>query len=79
MLNVILIVLVLFVLYRLRDSSPKVRQNTLTILTHLILNDMVKVKGQISDIALCMNDDDPRISGEFARYLIIIKVVHLCT
>ncbi|KAK4295273.1 hypothetical protein Pmani_032152 [Petrolisthes manimaculis] len=48
---------------RLRDSSPRVRQNTLTILTHLILNDMVKVKGQISDIALCMNDEDPRISG----------------
>lgn len=40
------------------------RQNTLTILTHLILNDMVKVKGQISDIALCITDDDPRISGE---------------
>ncbi|XP_042876759.1 condensin complex subunit 1-like [Penaeus japonicus] len=48
---------------RLRDGSPKVRQNTLTILTHLILNDMVKVKGQISDIALCITDDDPRISG----------------
>ncbi|KAK8720459.1 hypothetical protein OTU49_013298, partial [Cherax quadricarinatus] len=30
---------------RLRDDSPKVRQNTLTILTHLVLNDMVKVKG----------------------------------
>lgn len=25
---------------------------------------MVKVKGQISDIALCITDDDPRISGE---------------
>ncbi|KAG7154190.1 Condensin complex subunit 1-like [Homarus americanus] len=48
---------------RLRDDSPKVRQNTLTILTHLILNDMIKVKGQISDIALCINDEDPRISG----------------
>ncbi|XP_068224486.1 condensin complex subunit 1 [Palaemon carinicauda] len=48
---------------RLRDYSPKVRQNTLTILTHLILNDMVKVKGQISDIALCITDEDPRISG----------------
>nr|XP_045604996.1 condensin complex subunit 1-like [Procambarus clarkii] len=48
---------------RLRDDSPKVRQNTLTILTHLVLNDMVKVKGLISDIALCINDKDPRISG----------------
>ncbi|XP_071542942.1 condensin complex subunit 1-like [Panulirus ornatus] len=33
------------------------------MLTHLVLNDMVKVKGQISDIALCINDKDPRISG----------------
>ncbi|KAK7066921.1 Ncapd2p [Halocaridina rubra] len=48
---------------RLRDESAKVRLNTLTILTHLILNDMVKVKGQISDIALCIADEDPRISG----------------
>ena len=48
---------------RLRDDSHRVRQNTLTILTHLILNDMIKVKGQISDIALCIVDDEPRIAG----------------
>lgn len=59
---------------RLRDDSPVVKRTTLNVLTHLILNDMVKVKGQISDIALCMIDADPRISGmsrmffsEFAR------------
>jgi condensin complex subunit 1 len=28
---------------RLRDESPLVRSNTLTVLTHLILNDMIKV------------------------------------
>ena len=27
----------------LRDASPLVRSNTLTVLTHLILNDMIKV------------------------------------
>ena len=27
----------------LRDDSPQVRSNTLTVLTHLILNDMIKV------------------------------------
>ncbi len=32
---------------RLRDHSSLVRGNTLTVLTHLILNDMVKVKGQV--------------------------------
>ncbi|CAB4059480.1 YCS4 [Lepeophtheirus salmonis] len=41
---------------RLRDESSLVRSNTLTVLTHLILNDMIKVKGQISDIALCNID-----------------------
>ena len=33
------------------------------VLTHLILNDMVKVKGQISELATCIVDDDTRISG----------------
>jgi len=31
------------------------------VLTHLILNDMVKVKGQVCEIALCLRDNDPRI------------------
>merc|ERR1712113_1361288 len=31
------------------------------VLTHLILNDMVKVKGQVCEIALCLRDDDARI------------------
>ena len=51
-----------------------VRLSTLQILTQLILNDMIKVKGQISEIALCILDDDPSISytakmffTEFAR------------
>lgn len=33
------------------------------ILTHLILNDMVKVKGQISEMAMCIVDNDERILG----------------
>ena len=32
------------------------------VLTHLILNDMVKVKGQISEMATCLEDKDNRIS-----------------
>ncbi|XP_078617056.1 condensin complex subunit 1-like isoform X2 [Branchiostoma floridae x Branchiostoma japonicum] len=42
---------------RLRDDSSHVRKNTLMVLTHLILNDMLKVKGYISDMAACMVDD----------------------
>ena len=45
----------------LRDVSTKVRRHTLMVLTHLILNDMVKVKGQVCEIAMCLQDDDPRI------------------
>ncbi|KAI0222051.1 Condensin complex subunit 1 [Lamellibrachia satsuma] len=48
---------------RLRDDSPQVRKNTLMVLTHLILNDMVKVKGQISELATCIIDDDVRIAS----------------
>ena len=49
--------------FRLRDPSRQVRKNTLQVLTHLILNDMVKVKGQISEMATCIMDDDERISA----------------
>ncbi|XP_048728818.2 condensin complex subunit 1-like isoform X3 [Ostrea edulis] len=48
---------------RLRDDSQTVRKNTLQVLTHLILNDMVKVKGQISEVATCVVDHDERISS----------------
>ena len=47
---------------RLRDESGHVRKNTLMVLTHLILNDMVKVKGQISEMATCLEDKEYRIS-----------------
>jgi condensin complex subunit 1 len=45
----------------LRDDDGQVRTNTLTVLTHLVLNDMVKVRGQISELALCLEDTDERI------------------
>ena len=35
----------------LRDKDTQVRHNTLTVLTHLVLNDMVKVRGQVSEMA----------------------------
>eukprot|EP00004_Rigifila_ramosa_P021906 TRINITY_DN5903_c0_g1_i2.p1 TRINITY_DN5903_c0_g1~~TRINITY_DN5903_c0_g1_i2.p1 ORF type:complete len:1468 (+),score=404.16 TRINITY_DN5903_c0_g1_i2:458-4405(+) len=47
---------------RLRDSSLRVRKTTLLVLTHLILNDMVKIKGQISEMAICLQDSDKRVS-----------------
>lgn len=50
-------------LYRgLSNRSLIVRKNTLMVLTHLILNGMIKVKGQLGEMAKCLEDDDPRIS-----------------
>lgn len=52
----------------LRDTSTRVRRHTLMVLTHLILNDMVKVKGQVCEIALCLRDKEARIR-DMARLL----------
>lgn len=47
----------------LSDRDPIVKKNTLMVLTHLILNGMVKVKGQLGEMAKCVEDEeDLRIS-----------------
>lgn len=47
---------------RLRDEDAGVRKNTLMVLSHLILNEMIRVKGQISEIALCIEDSNQQIA-----------------
>ncbi|KCV72877.1 hypothetical protein H696_00448 [Fonticula alba] len=49
--------------YRLSDRSLTVRKNTLMVLSHLILNGMIKVKGHIADIALLTLDPHGGISS----------------
>ncbi|WWC85617.1 uncharacterized protein L201_000481 [Kwoniella dendrophila CBS 6074] len=46
----------------LSDPDPIVKKNTLMVLTHLILNGMIKVKGQLGEMAKCLEDKDSRIS-----------------
>lgn len=46
----------------LTDRDMTVKKNTLMVLTHLILNGMIKVKGQLGEMAKCLEDDDNRIS-----------------
>ena len=46
----------MYVLCRLSDPDVNVRYNTLMVLTHLILNDMVKVKGQVIHVVTCITD-----------------------
>jgi len=45
----------------------EVRKTAVTILTHLILNDMLKVKGQISEMAICLEDKQEKISSSAKR------------
>ncbi|KIM60515.1 hypothetical protein SCLCIDRAFT_1216792 [Scleroderma citrinum Foug A] len=46
----------------LSDENLVVKKNTLMVLTHLILNGMIKVKGQLGEMAKCLEDEEPRIS-----------------
>ncbi|KAJ9105989.1 hypothetical protein QFC19_003324 [Naganishia cerealis] len=46
----------------LSDQDMLVKKNTLMVLTHLILNGMIKVKGQLGEMAKCLEDEDSRIS-----------------
>ncbi|TXT06039.1 hypothetical protein VHUM_03512 [Vanrija humicola] len=46
----------------LTDPDPIVKKNTLMVLTHLILNGMIKVKGQLGEMAKCLEDPDQRIA-----------------
>ena len=45
----------------LHDKDLTVKKNTLMVLTHLILNGMIKVKGQLGEMAKCLSDEDKRI------------------
>ncbi|XP_072572510.1 condensin complex subunit 1 isoform X1 [Paramormyrops kingsleyae] len=46
---------------RLSDDSPAVRQTAVTVLTQLVLKDVLKVKGQVSEVAMLLIDPQPHI------------------
>ncbi|XP_064500638.1 condensin complex subunit 1 isoform X2 [Pseudopipra pipra] len=48
---------------RLQDPCPSVRQTAGLVMTHLILKDMVKVKGQVSEMAALLIDPDEAVVG----------------
>jgi condensin complex subunit 1 len=45
------------------NETVTVKKNALMVLLHLILNGMAKVKGQLSLLAMCLEDNDERIAG----------------
>ncbi|KAL5197064.1 hypothetical protein ABZP36_000576 [Zizania latifolia] len=52
-----------YIYARLRDPSTSVRKNAVLVISHLILNDMMKVKGFINEMAVKIEDEDERISN----------------
>ncbi|EFA84988.1 condensin-2 complex subunit D3 [Heterostelium album PN500] len=46
---------------RLRDANADVRNTTVMVLTHLILNGMLKPKSHISEMAICIEDAEPMV------------------
>jgi condensin complex subunit 1 len=53
----------------LRDTkSSDVRMNTIRVLSHLILKEMIKTRGQIYEIALCTIDKDTKIASLAKRF-----------
>ncbi|KAJ1292247.1 hypothetical protein BS78_02G377600 [Paspalum vaginatum] len=52
-----------YIYARLRDPSASVRKNAVLVISHLILNDMMKVKGYINEMAVRIEDEDERISS----------------
>lgn len=61
---------IVYLFRRLGDDSVGVRRNALLVLTHLTLTGMIKVRGQIAEIARCILDDDQRVA-ELARLFFI--------
>eukprot|EP01130_Rhizamoeba_saxonica_P006824 TRINITY_DN2733_c0_g1_i1.p1 TRINITY_DN2733_c0_g1~~TRINITY_DN2733_c0_g1_i1.p1 ORF type:complete len:1333 (+),score=255.11 TRINITY_DN2733_c0_g1_i1:15-4013(+) len=46
---------------RLHDSDVRVRKNTIMVLTHLILNNMIRMRGHIYEMAYTIQDPSDRI------------------
>lgn len=45
----------------LHDPESHVRRQALMVITHLILNDMLKLKGEIVDICMLLEDEEDKI------------------
>lgn len=54
---------------KLKDNSAKVRRTTLMVLAHLILNDMLKVRGELAEVCLMQDDTDAYIQSFVELFL----------
>ena len=53
----------------LRDPEKIVRRQAMMVITHLILNDMLKLKGEIVDICMLLDDPDQKIKDQVKLFL----------
>ena len=53
----------------LRDPEMIVRRQAMMVITHLILNDMLKLKGEIVDICKLLDDSDKKIRDQVKLFL----------
>lgn len=54
---------IIYLFRRLKDPDVQVRRNALLVLTHLTLTGLIKIKGQVGEIARCILDADERVAG----------------
>lgn len=47
--------------YSLKDTCNKVRKVTFFVLSNLVLRDMILPHGHLSEMAICLVDEDPEI------------------
>nr|XP_012231606.1 PREDICTED: condensin complex subunit 1 isoform X2 [Linepithema humile] len=53
---------------RLRDNDINVRRTCVRMLSNLIMREMIRVKGQVSELALCIIDEDEQIRQETKEF-----------
>lgn len=52
-----------WVFFSLKDEDRQVRRTTFYVLADLILRDLILAKGNISEMARCMSDDDQEMAN----------------
>ena len=53
----------------LHDPQSHVKRQALMVITHLVLNDMLKLKGEIIDVCMLLEDEDERIRDQVKLFL----------
>ncbi|KYN03812.1 Condensin complex subunit 1 [Cyphomyrmex costatus] len=53
---------------RLRDEDVNVRRTCVRMLSNLIMREMIRVKGQVSELALCVIDEDEQIRRDTKEF-----------